>query len=175
MPTKVAINGFGRIGRNVLRAGLKNPDIEFVATNDLTDTKTLAHLLKYDSVLGPLNADVKAGDGQITVNGKSIKVFAVQGPGRHRLVESRRADRHRIHRHLHRRREGKGPPAGNGEEGHHLGAGQERGRHARSGRQRRQVRCGQAPHRLQCILHDKLPGAVRQGPARPLSASRRAR
>jgi len=75
MALKVAINGFGRIGRNVLRAGLNNPDIEFVATNDLTDTKTLAHLLKYDSVLGPLNAEVSAGPDSITVNGKAIKVF----------------------------------------------------------------------------------------------------
>jgi glyceraldehyde 3-phosphate dehydrogenase len=80
MPTKVAINGFGRIGRNVLRAGLKNPAIEFVATNDLTDTKTLAHLLKYDSVLGPLAADVKAGEGEIIVDGKSIKVFQSKDP-----------------------------------------------------------------------------------------------
>ncbi len=80
MPIKVAINGFGRIGRNVLRAGLNNPEIEFVATNDLTDTKTLAHLLKYDSVLGPLSADVKAGEGEIVVNGKSIKVFQSKEP-----------------------------------------------------------------------------------------------
>jgi len=80
MPIKVAINGFGRIGRNVLRAGLNNPEIEFVATNDLTDTKTLAHLLKYDSVLGPLSAEVKAGEGEIVVNGKSIKVFQSKDP-----------------------------------------------------------------------------------------------
>ena len=60
MAIKVAINGFGRIGRNVVRAGLNDPAIEFVAGNDLTDTKTLAHLLKYDSVLGRLDADVKA-------------------------------------------------------------------------------------------------------------------
>ena len=59
MAIKVGINGFGRIGRNVVRAGLGNPEIEFVAANDLTDTKTLAHLLKYDSTLGPLHADVK--------------------------------------------------------------------------------------------------------------------
>ena len=80
MALKVAINGFGRIGRNVLRAGLNNPDIEFVATNDLTDTKTLAHLLKYDSVLGPLNAEVSAGPDSITVNGKAIKVFQQKDP-----------------------------------------------------------------------------------------------
>ncbi|GIU74491.1 MAG: glyceraldehyde-3-phosphate dehydrogenase [Bryobacteraceae bacterium] len=80
MALKVAINGFGRIGRNVLRAGIHNPEIEFVATNDLTDTKTLAHLLKYDSVLGPLNAEVSAGPDSITVNGRQIKVFQQKDP-----------------------------------------------------------------------------------------------
>jgi glyceraldehyde 3-phosphate dehydrogenase len=81
MAIKVGINGFGRIGRNVVRAGLNNKEIEFVAVNDLTDTKTLAHLLKYDSVLGRLDADVKAEADSITVNGKSIKVFAIKDPG----------------------------------------------------------------------------------------------
>ncbi|MDP9112724.1 MAG: type I glyceraldehyde-3-phosphate dehydrogenase [Acidobacteriota bacterium] len=80
MAIKVGINGFGRIGRNVVRAGLHNPNIEFVAANDLTDTKTLAHLLKYDSILGPINGDVRLeGDG-IAVNGKHIKIFAVKDP-----------------------------------------------------------------------------------------------
>ena len=67
MPVKVAINGFGRIGRNVVRAGLHRQDIEFVAVNDLTDTKTLAHLVKYDSVLGNLKANVGHGEDNITV------------------------------------------------------------------------------------------------------------
>ncbi len=80
MPTKVGINGFGRIGRNVLRAGLGRPGIEFVATNDITDTKTLAHLLKYDSVLGPLDADVKVDGDVIQVNGIRLKVFATKEP-----------------------------------------------------------------------------------------------
>ncbi len=80
MAIKVGINGFGRIGRNVLRAGIANPGIEFVAANDLTDTKTLAHLLKYDSVLGPLNADVTVDGDTITVNGKAIKIFATKDP-----------------------------------------------------------------------------------------------
>ena len=80
MAIKVGINGFGRIGRNVLRAGIDNPNIEFVAANDLTDTKTLAHLLKYDSVLGRLNADVKAEEDAIVVNGKRIKIFAIKDP-----------------------------------------------------------------------------------------------
>ncbi len=80
MAIKVAINGFGRIGRNVLRAGIDNPNIEFVATNDLTDTKTLAHLLKYDSVLGKFHGDVKVEGDSIVVNGKKIKVFAEKDP-----------------------------------------------------------------------------------------------
>jgi len=80
MAIKVAINGFGRIGRNVFRAAIGNPNIEIVATNDLTDTKTLAHLLKYDSVLGPLANDVKAGQDFISVDGKQVKVFATKDP-----------------------------------------------------------------------------------------------
>lgn len=80
MPVKVGINGFGRIGRNVLRAGLNDPEIEWVAANDITDTKTLAHLLKYDSVLGPLQATVKAEDEHIVVDGRRIRVFAIKDP-----------------------------------------------------------------------------------------------
>jgi glyceraldehyde 3-phosphate dehydrogenase len=80
MAIKVGINGFGRIGRNVLRAGIDNPGIEFVAANDLTDTKTLAHMLKYDSVLGPLNADVTVDGDTISVNGKPLKIFATKDP-----------------------------------------------------------------------------------------------
>ena len=80
MAIKVGINGFGRIGRNVVRAGMNNPEIEFVAANDLTDTATLTHLLKYDSILGPLDAEVKAEGDTITVNGKKIKIFAIKDP-----------------------------------------------------------------------------------------------
>jgi glyceraldehyde 3-phosphate dehydrogenase len=80
MAVKVGINGFGRIGRNVVRAGLHRNDIEFVAVNDLTDTKTLAHLLKYDSVLGQLHEDVTSDADSITVGGKKIKVFAQKDP-----------------------------------------------------------------------------------------------
>ncbi len=80
MAIKVGINGFGRIGRNVYRAAMGNKNIEIVAVNDLTDAKTLAHLLKYDSVLGNLHADVKAGENSVIVNGKEIKVFAQRDP-----------------------------------------------------------------------------------------------
>jgi glyceraldehyde 3-phosphate dehydrogenase len=81
MSVKVAINGFGRIGRNIVRAGLHRKDIEFVAVNDLTDTKTLAHLLKYDSVLGRLHEEVHLEPDAITVGGKRLKVFAQRDPG----------------------------------------------------------------------------------------------
>src|SRR5450631_227465 len=81
MAIKVGINGFGRIGRNVLRASLKDPNLEIVAVNDLTDPKTLAHLLKYDSVLGNLPNKVSAGPDDITVDGRTIKVFKERDPG----------------------------------------------------------------------------------------------
>jgi glyceraldehyde 3-phosphate dehydrogenase len=83
MTVRVGINGFGRIGRNFYRAVLASgADIEIVAVNDLTDTKTLAHLLKYDSILGRLGKDVVAGDGEITVEGVgSFPVFAERDPG----------------------------------------------------------------------------------------------
>ncbi len=80
MAVKVGINGFGRIGRNIVRASLDRNDVEFVAVNDLTDTKTLAHLLKYDSVLGKLPVEVTADADSITVGGKKIKVFAIKDP-----------------------------------------------------------------------------------------------
>src|SRR6185312_17122 len=77
---KVGINGFGRIGRNVFRAALNNPEVEIVAVNDLTDVTMLAHLLKYDTTHGTLDAEVVAGEGELIVNGKSIKVFAERDP-----------------------------------------------------------------------------------------------
>ena len=80
MSIKVGINGFGRIGRNVVRAALDNPEIEIVAANDLTDTKTLAHLLKYDSILGPLHGTVVVDGDSLVVNGKRIKIFAIKDP-----------------------------------------------------------------------------------------------
>jgi len=81
MAVKVGINGFGRIGRNVLRAGLNKKELDFVAVNDLTDAKTLAHLLKYDSVHGKLGAQIEAKKDAILVEGKEIKVFAIKDPG----------------------------------------------------------------------------------------------
>ena len=80
MAVKVGINGFGRIGRNIMRAALADDDIDFVAVNDLTDAKTLAHLLKYDSVLGNLSASISGSGDTITVDGDSFKVFASKDP-----------------------------------------------------------------------------------------------
>lgn len=82
MAVKVGINGFGRIGRNVFRAALGNPEIEFVAVNDLTSPAILAHLLKHDSILGNLSNDIVAGEDSITVDGKTIKVFAERDPAK---------------------------------------------------------------------------------------------
>jgi glyceraldehyde 3-phosphate dehydrogenase len=80
MAIKVGINGFGRIGRNILRAALGNPNVDFVAVNDLTDAATLAHLLKYDSILGNLDATIEATADGIAVNGEAFKVLSERDP-----------------------------------------------------------------------------------------------
>src|SRR5262245_43457273 len=80
MAIRVGINGFGRIGRNILRAALHDKDFDFVAVNDITDAKTLAHLLKYDSILGNLEDEVKAEGDSIHVAGRKIKVLAIKDP-----------------------------------------------------------------------------------------------
>jgi glyceraldehyde 3-phosphate dehydrogenase (phosphorylating) len=80
MSVKVGINGFGRIGRNLFRAALNDPGIDIVAVNDITDPKTLAHLLKYDSIFGIFGAEVSFAGDFITVNGKSINVFKTKDP-----------------------------------------------------------------------------------------------
>jgi len=78
--TRIGINGFGRIGRNLFRAAAGDADLEFMAVNDITDAKTLAHLLKHDSTLGPFAANVQAADNAIIVNGREIKVYAEKDP-----------------------------------------------------------------------------------------------
>jgi len=80
MTIKIGINGFGRIGRNLFRCAYKDPDLDFVAVNDITDAKTLAHLLKYDSVLGGFGENVEATADSIVVNGKPIRVYAEKDP-----------------------------------------------------------------------------------------------
>src|SRR5690349_11691959 len=80
MAIKVGINGFGRIGRNIMRASLGSRDIDFVAVNDLTNAATLAHLLKYDSILGNLKADIRASGDTISVDKEQFKVLSVKDP-----------------------------------------------------------------------------------------------
>ena len=80
MAIKVGINGFGRIGRNIMRAAMAHDEIDIVAVNDLTDAATLAHLLKYDSILGNLRADISASGDSITVDGDKFKVLAQKDP-----------------------------------------------------------------------------------------------
>ena len=80
MPIKIGINGFGRIGRHVLRIGLERKKLQFVAINDITDAKTLAHLFKYDSVFGPYKGDIRVKGNTIVIDGKPIKVFSERDP-----------------------------------------------------------------------------------------------
>src|SRR5438132_4861811 len=80
MAVKVGINGFGRIGRNIFRTAIGDKDIDFVAVNDITDTKTLAHLLKYDSVLGNLESEIVASENGISVDGEEFLVFSERDP-----------------------------------------------------------------------------------------------
>ena len=80
MAVKVAINGFGRIGRLVYRAGFKSREVEFIAVNDLTDAKTMAHLLKYDSVHGIMEAEVKAASNSLIIDGRELKTFSMKDP-----------------------------------------------------------------------------------------------
>jgi glyceraldehyde 3-phosphate dehydrogenase len=120
MAIKVGINGFGRIGRNVLRTALNDKEIDIVAVNDLTSPKTLAHLLKYDSVLGNLSNDIHATEDSIVIDGKKIRVFSEREPakldwsslGVQVVIE---------YRQVHQRRAGQGPPEGHCQESHHFG------------------------------------------------------
>ncbi len=97
----VGINGFGRIGRNFFRAALTNPNINIVAINDLTDNATLAHLLKYDSILGRLGLEVTYTDDTLTVGGKTMKVFADRDPANLAMGSRRCRYCHRINWTLH--------------------------------------------------------------------------
>ena len=165
---KVGINGFGRIGRNLFRAAYEaDAELEFVAVNDITDAATLAHLLKYDSILGPLPGRGRRRDGAIVVDGEEIKVLAERDPaelpwgelGVDVVIESTG---------LFTKREdaGKHLEAGR-EEGDHLGPGDRPGRHRGPRRQLRlRLRPRVPSHHLQRLLHHQLPGAGREGPAR---------
>ena len=162
MAIKVGINGFGRIGRNVMRASLNDPNIDFVAVNDLTSPKTLAHLLKYDSILGNLHNQISAGADSITVDNKTFKVFAEKDPaklpwesvGAQIVLESTGhfTDANDAKKHL------RGPvkkviisaPAKNEDVT------------LRARRQRTGLRCGQASHHFERLVHYELSGTHRE-------------
>ena len=140
MAVKVGINGFGRIGRNIMRAALGNKDIDFVAVNDLTNAATLAHLLKYDSVLGNLKAKVEVqGDG-IAVDGDAVQGAVVPRSSAAALEGSRRRRRVRIDGPLHRPRRGGQAHRRRRQARRDHGARQGARHHRRDGRQPREVR-----------------------------------
>ena len=166
---RVGINGFGRIGRNFWRAlNAAGGDVEVVAVNDLTDNATLAHLLKYDSILGRLPEEVKAGADEITVGGKSIKVFEERDPanlnwgdlGVDIVIESTGfftdANKARAHIDNGAKKVIISAPAKNEDVTR------------RHGRERRRLRPGAAHDHLERLLHHQLPGPDGQGPARHL-------
>ena len=165
---KVGINGFGRIGRNLFRAAYEaGADLEFVAVNDITDVRTLAYLLKYDSILGPL-----PGRGRRGRRGDRRRRRADQGAGRARsrgaaLGRPRRRRGDRVDRPVHEARRRRQAPRGRGEEGDHLGAGDRPRHHGRARRQLRQrlrPRCPQ--HHLQRLVHHELPRPGGEGAPR---------
>ena len=124
MALKAGINGFGRIGRNVFRAAHeRGADIDWVGVNDITDTKTLAHLLKYDSILGPFPGTVEATDTGLIVDGDELKVFAERDPAGAARGRRGRGGGDRVDRPLHRPRERRQASGRGRQEGDHLGAG----------------------------------------------------
>ena len=168
---RVGINGFGRIGRLVFRAicdqGLLGKEIDVVAVNDIVPADNLAYLLKFDSTQGKFPGTVTSeksspGRGRRRRAGGQRTEDQVPGrqgrPGRLAVEVAGSGHRRRIDRPVHRRHEGQGPPRGRREKGHHLGPRQERRHYDRAGRQRGQVRPGQAQHHLERQLHDQLPG-----------------
>jgi glyceraldehyde-3-phosphate dehydrogenase/erythrose-4-phosphate dehydrogenase len=160
MAVKVGINGFGRIGRNIFRTALGDSDIDFVAVNDLTDTKTLAHLLKYDSVLGNLDHQITSTENGISVEGEEFKVFSQRDPaaidwesvGADIVIESTgiftKAEE---------------ASAWQRQKSDHLSSREERRHHDRSWCKRKKLRSGEAPHHFECFVHYELPGACGQG------------
>ena len=165
--TKVAINGFGRIGRLVARAILERPDcgLELVSVNDLADAKANAWLFKHDSVHGKFPGEVKAEGNDIVVDGKRIQVTAEKDPAKLPHKAQGRRDRARMHRLLHRPRERAETYRRRREAGPDFGAGQGRRPDRRLRRQRRQAD-GRYDNRLERVVHDQLPGAGRQGAER---------
>ena len=166
--TRVGINGFGRIGRNFFRAAQERGDFEIVAFNDLGDVNTMAHLLRYDSVLGRFPEEVEVEGGSLKVGGKEIRGLAERDPAAlpwrdlevDVVIESTGL--------LHQARGRAEASRRRREEGGHLGACDGSGRHARARRQRRHVRSGAALDHLERVLHDELRRADGEDPQRHL-------
>ena len=173
MPIKVGINGFGRIGRNIMRTALDDKDIQFVAVNDITDAKTLAHLLKYDSILGNLPAQSHAHRRHHRRGRQELQGFQDERSRRDRLGLRRRGHRRRIHRPVHQGRRREKASARPGEKSHHLRARRWPRRHLRPRRQRQDLRSREAPRRFERLLHHQLPRSRRQSPARNVWHSQR--
>ena len=166
MAIKVGINGFGRIGRNIMRAAMGNAAIDFVAVNDITDTKTLAHLLKYDSILGNLDAAIEAGDGWISVDGDKFQVLSQKDPAQLPWKDLG----------VDVVFEGTGKFTKRDDAAKHIAAGAKRviitapatGPDASfvMGVNNETVRPREARHHLERVLHDELPRAGREGAER---------
>ncbi len=176
MPKKIAINGFGRIGRCIVRvlAERKIEDVELVAINDLTDAKTLAHLYNYDSVHGRAAAPCEGSGGRDRFRPQQAEGHRREGPRQAAVERPRRGHRHRVHGAVHRQGEGRRSRQRGRQEGDHQRAGEEPRRHGRPGCEHRGLRRRQAQHHLLRLLHNELPGPGGQGPARQLRNPARA-
>ena len=169
MTTRVGINGFGRIGRQSLKAIIERaPDVEVVAVNDLVPTEMNALLFKHDSTYGAYPGTVEHTEDALIIDGHAIRVLQERDPASAAVGRPRRGRRRRVHRPVHRRDEGQGPPRRWRAQGHHQRARQERGHHGRPGRQRGRLRPDQPPRHQQRQLHDELPRAGGQGRPRQL-------
>ena len=167
MAIKVGINGFGRIGRNIMRAAMGDDDIDIVAVNDLTDAATLAHLLKYDSILGNLKADITADGDRITVDGDEFQVLSLRRIRRSCRGRTSASTSCSSRTGLFTNRD---------DAAKHLAAGAKQviiTAPAKKpdvtvvmGVNHDELRPGEAPHHLERVVHDQLPGAGRQGAAR---------
>ena len=167
MTVRVGINGFGRIGRNLFRAANeRGADIDFVAVNDLGSLDTMAHLLKYDSILGDPAADDQGDEGRHQGRRRRDQGAVGPQPGRAAVGRPRRRPRRRVDRAVHGPRQGRRAPRGRRPARRRVGAVGRRRRHVRDGRQPHDVRPEGPQGRLQRQLHDELLRADGQGARR---------
>ena len=169
MAIKVGINGFGRIGRNIMRAALDDDGRSISSRSTTSPTRRRWRTCsKYDSVLGNLDRDDRGHGRRHHRRRRRVQGAGDQGPGAAAVEGPRRRRRLRVDRQVHQARRCGEAPRGWREEGHHHGAGDRAGRHARARRQRRGLRQVEAPRDFERVVHDQLPGAGGQGRAREL-------